>query len=60
MHRAHPVDMRKALEMVEAHKRAGILFVPMPVLNQEDHLAQIAEARRRLDLLQHEAEKHED
>ena len=37
MDRPSPVEMRKALEAVEALKRAGILFVPIPVLSQEDH-----------------------
>ena len=34
MNRARPVDMRKALETVQALKDAGILFVPIPVLNE--------------------------
>lgn len=31
-----PVQMRKALEMVEALKQAGMEFVPVPVLNDAD------------------------
>ena len=34
MNRARPVDMRKALEIVQVLKDAGILFVPIPVLNE--------------------------
>jgi hypothetical protein len=37
MNRAKPVDMRKALETVQALKDAGILFVPVPIMNEAQH-----------------------
>jgi len=37
MNRANPVDMRKALETVQALKDAGILFVPIPITNEAQH-----------------------
>lgn len=37
MNRASPVEMRKALEVVQVLKDAGILFVPIPVLNEAQH-----------------------
>ena len=49
MNRASPVEMRKALEIVEAFKRAGVLFVAMPVRNDAEHAESIAEMQRRLD-----------
>lgn len=36
--RCDPVVMRKALEMVHTMKLAGIEFVPVPVLDNEDRL----------------------
>ena len=41
MNRANPADMRRALELVEAMKDAGVMFVPVPVFSD-------AEAKRRL------------
>lgn len=37
MNRANPVDMRKALETVQALKDVGILFVPIPITNEAQH-----------------------
>jgi protein tyrosine phosphatase (PTP) superfamily phosphohydrolase (DUF442 family) len=49
MNRATPVEMRKALEVVELFKRAGVLFVAMPVRNAAEHAETVAEMQRRLD-----------
>ena len=40
MNRAIPADLRKSL--------------PMPVINEEDKAAQVAELQRRLDLIEKE------
>jgi hypothetical protein len=36
MNKASPIDMRKMLDVVDVLKRAGIMFVPVPILNDED------------------------
>jgi hypothetical protein len=56
MRKATPVEMRKALEAVEKLKEAGLLFVPIPVLSDEDYLVQIGELFRRIDQLDAESE----
>ena len=40
-------DMRKALEIVQALKDAGILFVPIPVLNEAQNSLCECKARDR-------------
>lgn len=37
MDRANPKDLRTAMELATSMMKAGILFVPMPVLHAEDH-----------------------
>jgi hypothetical protein len=56
MNRASPIDLRKALEMVNAMVKAGILFVPMPVLSEADHANLVAKAADRLEQIAEEAE----
>lgn len=56
MNRASPIDLRKALEMVSAFTKAGILFVPMPVLNEVDHANLVAQTTDRLEQIAQEAE----
>ena len=36
MNKATPVQMRTQLEMVDAFKKAGVLFIPIPALNHKD------------------------
>lgn len=34
--KASPVEMRKALEIVDQYRKAGIMFVPIPVLSKDE------------------------
>jgi hypothetical protein len=52
MNKASPVEMRKALEMVNALKMAGILFVPMPVLDHADHADLVEQATTKLNQIE--------
>jgi hypothetical protein len=52
MNRASPVDMRKALEIANIFSKAGILFVPMPVLNDADYAALKDRAAARLEQIE--------
>lgn len=56
MNKASPIDMRKALEMVSALRSAGILFVPMPVVDAEEAARRVEEAEARLEQMAQEAE----
>ena len=47
--KANPSAMRIALEMVEAMKTAGIMFVPVPVFNNEEVRQKLKEV---LDILE--------
>lgn len=49
MNRANPADLRRAAEMAQRFVKAGILFVPMPALDQADHDALVAQSAERLD-----------
>lgn len=59
MNRASPSDLRKSLEAAHALVKAGIMFVPMPVLNQKDHDELANQMHDRLDTMTAEAEKEE-
>jgi len=52
MQKCSPVDMRKALEAVEMLKQAGIEFVAIPVLNQEQKDSALALMLNRLDAIE--------
>ncbi|MGV8921621.1 MAG: hypothetical protein ACOH2R_28280 [Pseudomonas sp.] len=36
MNRAHPSDLRDAMEAAQSMVKAGVLFVPVPVLSADD------------------------
>lgn len=56
MNRASPADLRKAIDAATTLMKAGVLFVPMPVLNEADHAELIAKLDQRLDQLASESE----
>lgn len=57
MMRASPVEMRKALESVQAMKAAGLLFVPIPVLDDNDGDELRSQMMARLERLAEEGEE---
>jgi hypothetical protein len=57
MNRASPVDLRKAAEAANTYIKAGVLFVPMPVLSAADHAELVAQANTRLDQIIRETEE---
>lgn len=57
MNRASPADLRKALEVVDVSRKAGILFVPIPVMSAEDHSSLIAQVDSRLEQLAQQQER---
>jgi hypothetical protein len=56
MEKANVIDMRKVLVLAEEYRKAGVLFMPMPVLNKEDKDTLCKEAVRRLSVLAQSAE----
>lgn len=52
MNKATPVQLRQGLQMTEGMVKAGIRFVPMAVLDEDDFLDQVAELNRRLELIE--------
>jgi hypothetical protein len=50
MERASPVEMRKCLELVEQLKKAGIAFMPIPIIN--DHEALYEMLNKKLEVLE--------
>ena len=57
MKRADPAEMRKIMKVVESMKRSGILFVPIPVMNETDHITLLDTLKGRMDHLVKKAEK---
>lgn len=60
MERASPIDMRRALDMVDALKEAGILFVPMPVANRDEYNQYLATSLVKLAAMEREATEVEE
>jgi hypothetical protein len=54
--KASPVQMRKSLELVDALKRLGVWFVPVPVLSVDEYKVRMAELNAQLDLIEKEVE----
>ena len=55
MKRADPADLRKAKYLVEEFVRAGIDFVPIPVIDQDDKNELAMDLQRRLEQIEQEA-----
>lgn len=51
MKRANSVDLRKAIVAANEFVKAGILFVPMPVLGPTDHKELVDRAGERLQAI---------
>ena len=49
MNRANPADLRRAADLAHTYIKDGILFVPMPALDQADHDALVAQSAERLE-----------
>ena len=54
MKRADPADLRKAKYLVEEFVRAGIDFVPIPVVDQDDKNELAMDLQRRLEQIEKE------
>ena len=59
MNKASPVEMRKALEVVDCLKKQGIYFVPIPILSEGDRQLQLRRLGMRLNKLAEIAEREE-
>ena len=55
MKRANAVDLRKARYLVDEFVRAGIDFVPIPVIDQDDKNELAMDLQRRLEQIEKEA-----
>jgi 2-keto-3-deoxy-6-phosphogluconate aldolase len=55
--RAHPVEIRKALEAAQAFTRAGIDFVAVPVTSEEQKQVLAKLAMQELEVLLQQSEE---
>ena len=55
MKRANAVDLRKTKYLVEEFVRAGIDFVPIPVIDQDDKNELAMDLQRRLEQIEKES-----
>ena len=58
MKKPSPADVREMLKMVMDLKNEGILFVPMPVVDNLDKSKLLLDASRRLDVLRQETSNY--
>ena len=56
MNRASSVDLRNALAVVNTLVNAGIDFVPVPVLSDEDKAILVRDVQMRLSQIENESE----
>ena len=56
MNRASSVDIRNALAVVNTLVKAGIDFVPVPVLSDEDKAILVRDVQMRLAKIENESE----
>lgn len=56
MKRAEPADLRIAIEIAHALMKAGIDFVPIPVLSDEDKAILARDVQIRLTQIENESE----
>ena len=59
MRQASHIDLRSAMDAAHVMAHVGIMFVPMPVLSDEDAAELKAEAYARLETLEKAAEAAE-
>ena len=59
MKEVHPSEVRKSLEIVQSLKTAGIDFVPIPVLDENDKSQLTARLMNRLETILETAENEE-
>ena len=57
MNRASPVDIRNAMEIAHSLVKAGIDFVPVPVLSPEDKAILVRDVQMRLTQIEKESEQ---
>lgn len=60
MQRAKPAELRKAMESANVMMRAGILFVAMPVLDEQDLATMRGESIKRLERIIEITESEEE
>lgn len=56
MNKASPIDTRRALEAANAYAKAGIPFVPVPVLSTKQKHETAALATQRLEQIEKECQ----
>ena len=56
MNRASSVDIRKAILVANEFVKAGIDFVPVPVLSDDDKPIMVREVQKRLSQIENDSE----